>query len=88
LEFPKLLGYYGSASITLLVNEDSSWYLVSQSMLAGGSLKGLASALTGVENFDEIVKLANEGSTRTVDQLFEDTLGPTLAPSLNGISLG
>jgi pantothenate kinase len=87
-EFPKLLAYYGTASIIMRVNEDQSFDCVAKSSLTGGSLRGLAHALTGVENFEELITLANNGSTKGVDKLFEEVNGPDLFPEVNGMSLG
>ena len=48
---------------------------VSGTMIGGGTLMGLSNLLTGVNNFDEIIKMSQTGDNSTVDMLVKDIYG-------------
>jgi pantothenate kinase len=65
----------GSGVSIIKVNNFSSFERVSGTMIGGGTLLGLANLLTGVKDFDEITKLANQGNNAEVDMLVKDIYG-------------
>jgi type II pantothenate kinase len=48
---------------------------VSGTMIGGGTLMGLSNLLTGVNNFDEIIKYCEKGDNANVDMLVKDIYG-------------
>ena len=48
---------------------------VSGTMIGGGTLVGLSNLLTGISDFDEIIKLSSEGDNSGVDMLVRDIYG-------------
>lgn len=44
-------------------------------MIGGGTLLGLSNLLTGVNDFDTIIKMAQEGDNSNVDMLVKDIYG-------------
>jgi len=48
---------------------------VSGTMIGGGTLMGLSNLLTGVNNFDDIIKHCEKGDNSNVDMLVKDIYG-------------
>lgn len=48
---------------------------VSGTMIGGGTLVGLSNLLTGINDFDEIIRLSQEGDNSGVDMLVKDIYG-------------
>jgi len=44
-------------------------------MIGGGTLVGLSNLLTGIKDFDEIIKRAQNGNNGNVDMLVKDIYG-------------
>ena len=44
-------------------------------MIGGGTLLGLSNLLTGVNDFDTIIQMAQEGDNSNVDMLVKDIYG-------------
>ena len=57
-DFPKLLVSCGSGVSIIKVNDFSSYERVAGTMIGGGTLLGLSNLLTGVKDFDTIIKMA------------------------------
>ena len=73
--FPKLLVSCGSGVSIIKVNDFSSYERVAGTMIGGGTLLGLSNLLTGVRDFDTIIKMAQEGDNANVDMLVKDIYG-------------
>lgn len=73
--FPKLLISIGSGVSIIKVNNFGSYERVSGTMIGGGTLLGLANLLTGVNDFDTIIKLSKQGNNNKVDMLVKDIYG-------------
>lgn len=65
----------GSGVSIIKVLDYGKYERVSGTMIGGGTLMGLANLLTGINDFDEIVKLAAQGDHRNVDMLVKDIYG-------------
>eukprot|EP00349_Pseudokeronopsis_sp_Brazil_P011269 CAMPEP_0202973616 /NCGR_PEP_ID=MMETSP1396-20130829/51894_1 /ASSEMBLY_ACC=CAM_ASM_000872 /TAXON_ID= /ORGANISM="Pseudokeronopsis sp., Strain Brazil" /LENGTH=171 /DNA_ID=CAMNT_0049705971 /DNA_START=324 /DNA_END=839 /DNA_ORIENTATION=+ len=74
-EFPLLLVSIGSGVSMIKVNDFDSYSRVNGTMIGGGTLLGLGNILTGENNFDRIVELAQKGDNRNVDMLVRDIYG-------------
>ena len=74
-DFPKLLVSCGSGVSIIKVNDFNSYERVSGTMIGGGTLLGLSNLLTGVNDFDTIIKMAQEGDNSNVDMLVKDIYG-------------
>lgn len=72
----KLLVSIGSGVSMLRVSSSGDKFeRVSGTMIGGGTLVGLSNLLTGVNDFDEIIKLSQEGNNGEVDMLIKDIYG-------------
>jgi pantothenate kinase len=58
IEFPTLLVSIGSGVSIIKVTSHDKYERVSGTMIGGGSLVGLSNLLTGIKDFDEIIKRA------------------------------
>ena len=59
----------------LRVENELSYERVNGTMIGGGTLVGLANMMTGINDFDTIIKLAAEGDNTNVDMLVKDIYG-------------
>ena len=73
--YPKLLVSCGSGVSIIKVKDFNSFERVSGTMIGGGTLLGLSNLLTGINDFDTIVKMAQEGDNSNVDMLVKDIYG-------------
>ena len=71
----KLLVSCGSGVSVLRVENELSYERVNGTMIGGGTLVGLANMMTGINDFDTIIKLAAEGDNTKVDMLVKDIYG-------------
>eukprot|EP00056_Hartaetosiga_gracilis_P022026 m.27797 g.27797 ORF g.27797 m.27797 type:complete len:830 (-) comp9400_c0_seq1:77-2566(-) len=80
--FPYLLVNIGSGVSIIKVDSDSSYERVDGSAVGGGTFLGLASLLTHVRQFGDILSMADEGDCGQVDMLVKDIYGEATPPSL------
>ena len=71
----KLLVSCGSGVSVLRVENETNYQRVTGTMIGGGTLVGMANLMTGINDFDTIVKLAQEGDNTNVDMLVKDIYG-------------
>ena len=72
----KMLVSIGSGVSMIKVNPTTGAFeRVSGTMIGGGTLMGLSNLLTGVNNFDEIIKYCEKGDNANVDMLVKDIYG-------------
>ena len=71
----KLLVSCGSGVSVLRVENELSYERVNGTMIGGGTLVGLANMMTGINDFDTIIRLAAEGDNTNVDMLVKDIYG-------------
>lgn len=57
------------------VTSATEYERVSGTMIGGGTLVGLSNLLTGIKDFDEIIKRAQNGNNGNVDMLVKDIYG-------------
>lgn len=86
VRLPALLVNVGSGAAIVRVDGPHDFSYVSGSAVAGGTFRGLASALAGEHSFAEMLRLAAGGTGRGVDLLVSDIYGadgspPGLLPS-------
>lgn len=74
-DFPKLLVTIGSGVSLIKVNDFNSFDRVGGTMIGGGTLMGLSNLLTGINDFDRIIELAQSGTNSNVDMLVSDIYG-------------
>lgn len=80
--FPYLLVNIGSGVSIIKVDSDHSFERVDGSALGGGTFWGLGSLLTGSREFDDILKLAQQGNCQNIDMLVGDIYGDATPRSL------
>eukprot|EP00055_Hartaetosiga_balthica_P005032 m.14108 g.14108 ORF g.14108 m.14108 type:complete len:808 (+) comp4255_c0_seq1:75-2498(+) len=80
--FPYLLVNIGSGVSIIKVNSNTSYERVDGSAVGGGTFLGLASLLTHVKRFGDILSMADEGACGNVDMLVKDIYGESTPPSL------
>lgn len=73
--FPKLLVSIGSGVSIIKVDDYNKFERVSGTMIGGGTLLGLSNLLTGINDFDTIVNMAQQGDNSKVDMLVKDIYG-------------
>jgi len=73
--FPYLLVNIGSGVSVIKVTSRDTFKRVDGSHLGGGTFWGLASLLTGLSDFDEILELCSKGDSKKVDLLVSDIYG-------------
>lgn len=56
-------------------DELNNFERVGGTMIGGGTLIGLSNLLTGINDFDKIIELAQAGSNANVDMLVSDIYG-------------
>ena len=72
----KLLVSIGSGVSMIKVNmETGKFERVSGTMIGGGTLIGLSNLMTGITDFDEIIKESMKGNNQEVDMLVQDIYG-------------
>lgn len=74
-KYPYLLVNIGSGVSIIKVTAKRQFERVSGTSLGGGTFWGLASLLTGLESFDEILELSQRGQNKNVDMLVGDIYG-------------
>ena len=74
-EFPYLLVNIGSGVSMLKVHSDEHFERVGGTAVGGGTFWGLGSLLTKAQGFDELLALAQNGDSSTVDMLVKDIYG-------------
>lgn len=74
-KYPYLLVNIGSGVSIIKVTGKRQFERVSGTSLGGGTFWGLASLLTGLESFDEILALSQRGQNKNVDMLVGDIYG-------------
>jgi len=57
------------------VDHNGEFQRVSGTMIGGGTLVGLSSLLTGVNDFDKIIEMCQIGDNKQVDMLVKDIYG-------------
>lgn len=65
----------GSGVSIIKVDDYNKFERVSGTMIGGGTLLGLSNLLTGINDFDTIVKMAQDGDNSKVDMLVKDIYG-------------
>jgi type II pantothenate kinase len=73
--YPYLLVNIGSGVSMIKVSGPRQYERIGGTSLGGGTLWGLLSLLTGARNFDDMLKLAEQGDNSTVDLLVGDIYG-------------
>ncbi|EDQ85512.1 uncharacterized protein MONBRDRAFT_11801 [Monosiga brevicollis MX1] len=81
-EFPYVLVNIGSGVSILKVDGPDQFERIDGSALGGGTFWGLASLLTRESNFEQLLKLANEGEPAHVDMVVKDIYGVDTPSSL------
>ena len=72
----KMLVSIGSGVSMIKVDSvNGKFERVSGTMIGGGTLVGLSNLLTGINNFEEIVEMAQKGDNGGVDMLVKDIYG-------------
>ena len=72
----KMLVSIGSGVSMIKVDSlNGKFERVSGTMIGGGTLVGLSNLLTGINNFEEITSMAQEGNNGGVDMLVKDIYG-------------
>ena len=74
-EFPYLLVNIGSGVSMLKVHSDEHFERVGGTAMGGGTFWGLGSLLTKAQGFDELLTLAENGDSSSVDLLVKDIYG-------------
>ncbi|KAJ9649739.1 hypothetical protein H2201_001884 [Coniosporium apollinis] len=73
--YPYLLVNIGSGVSMIKVSGPREYQRVGGTSLGGGTLWGLLSLLTGARNFDEMLKMSDQGDNTAVDMLVGDIYG-------------
>ncbi|XP_065178051.1 4'-phosphopantetheine phosphatase-like isoform X1 [Sycon ciliatum] len=73
--FPYLLVNIGSGVSILKVDSPTEYQRIGGTAMGGGTFWGLGSLLTDAQGFDELLDLAEKGSSRSVDMLVSDIYG-------------
>ena len=73
--YPKLLVSIGSGVSIIKIDGFDSFQRVSGTMIGGGTLLGLSNMLTGINDFDTILSLAEQGDNKEIDMLVRDIYG-------------
>lgn len=75
LEFPHIAVNVGSGVSVLQVNSINDVKRVTGTLMGGGTLIGLSKLLINVDNYNDIMKLAEKGDNRNLDLLVKDIYG-------------
>lgn len=73
--YPSLLVNIGSGVSILRLDGPDKFTRISGSSLGGGTLMGIARLATGITNFEDIIKICEEGDNKNVDLLVGDIYG-------------
>jgi pantothenate kinase len=75
----KMLVSIGSGVSMIKVHPtNGAFERVSGTMIGGGTLMGLSNLLTGVNNFDELIEMSQQGDNSSVDMLVKDIYGDVM----------
>lgn len=74
-DYPKLLVSIGSGVSIIKVNSYNSYERIGGTMIGGGTLLGLSNLLTGLRDFETIIRKAQCGNNGNVDMLVKDIYG-------------
>jgi len=93
ISYPYLLVNIGSGVSIVKVTSPGEFKRVSGTSIGGGTFLGLANLLTGLDSFDEILELSQNGQNQNVDMLVSDIYGkecpiPGLASNTIASSMG
>ena len=75
LTYPFLIVNIGSGISVLSVKSPQVYHRITGTALAGSTLRGLVFLITGIQNFSEIIAMANSGITSKVDLQVKDIYG-------------
>ncbi len=85
MEYPHLAINVGSGVSVLQVNSINDIKRVTGTLMGGGTLIGLSKLLINVDNYNDIMKLAEKGDYTNVDLLVKDIYGSKCAISNLGL---
>lgn len=86
MPLPSLLCNIGSGVSIIKIEEDRITR-VTGTCLGGGTVLGLATAILGIESYEELLELCQHGNANNTDLLISDIYGPT-HPDTLAVSLG
>ncbi|CAH1779407.1 unnamed protein product [Owenia fusiformis] len=72
VHYPCAVCMIGSGAAVLKLEEDGTYSMVDMTNLAGKTFLGLGSLLTGAKTFEELISLAENGSSENVDIMTSD----------------
>jgi type II pantothenate kinase len=75
LTFPHISANIGSGVSFLKVTSPFKYERVGGTLMGGGTLIGVSKLILGIDNYDEILELANKGNSENVDLTLNDIMG-------------
>ena len=75
IKFPHISANIGSGVSFLKVTSPYEYERVGGTIMGGGTLMGFSKLILGVDNYDEILELANKGNSDNVDLTMNDLMG-------------
>ncbi|CAH1779408.1 unnamed protein product [Owenia fusiformis] len=72
IHYPCAVCVIGSGAAVLKLEEDGTYSMLEMSNLAGKTFLGLGALLTGAKTFEELISLAENGSSENVDTMSSD----------------
>lgn len=80
--YPFLLANVGSGVSFLKFNAEDDYERVTGTCVGGGTFLGLANLITGINDFEKLLSLSNEGDDKKVDLFVKDIYGGMDTPHL------